>query len=62
MRREWPVQEMGTPARAEMRLTARVTESGTSPPVMWPCRSMPTNAGVDGSVQRSPCSATRRSR
>ncbi|RZE37617.1 hypothetical protein C0Q91_18910 [Streptomyces albidoflavus] len=31
MRREWPVQATGTPARWEMRVMARVTESG-------PCR------------------------
>ncbi|MEY2231883.1 winged helix-turn-helix transcriptional regulator, partial [Streptomyces sp. BF23-19] len=33
------------------RLTARVTESGTSPPVMWPCRSMPTKALVARRVE-----------
>lgn len=46
MRREWPVLWIGTPARAEMRLTARVTLSGTRPPVRWPCRSMPMKGGV----------------
>ncbi|KUN20387.1 hypothetical protein AQJ11_29825 [Streptomyces corchorusii] len=58
----WPVQAIGMPARAEMRLMARVTGSGPMPPVMWPQRSMPTKAGVDGSAQRGPCSAIRRSR
>lgn len=40
---------------------ARVTGSGPMPPVMWPHRSMPTKAGVDGSAQRGPCSAISRS-
>jgi hypothetical protein len=33
MRSECPVQAIGTPARVEMRLMARVTESGPMPPV-----------------------------
>lgn len=47
MRREWPVQWIGTPARCEMRLMERVTESGVMPPVMWPPRSL-----LAGSVRR----------
>ncbi|MFE3151283.1 hypothetical protein ACFXJ6_32240 [Streptomyces sp. NPDC059218] len=56
MRRECPVQAIGTPARVEMRLMARVTESGPMPPVMWPHWSMSTKAGADASAHFRPCS------
>jgi hypothetical protein len=38
---------------------APVTESGPMPLVMWTLRSMPTNAGAEGSAQRWPCSAAK---
>jgi hypothetical protein len=62
MRRLCPVHASGTPARALIRFTARVTKSGTMPPVTLPCRSTPTNADASGSDQRGSASAARRAR